>query len=121
MPLYSVDDKKIITTIPYNKKYRLYRSRLTNAEYDAIVDELNRRIDSNEVHTSSWIPGSDWTGTVYEPIYTKACNYDVDEAGKCFGLFLWVVMMNRPENWSFGHYKKKDIPIEGLTYFIVHI
>jgi hypothetical protein len=119
--LYSVDDGKIITRIPYESKYRLSRNRLSDEEYNAIVDELNRRIDSNEVHTSSWIPGSDWTGTVFEPIYSKACNEDVEEAGKCFGLILWVVMMNRAETWSFGHYMKNDIPIEGLTYFIVNV
>jgi hypothetical protein len=119
--LYSVDDGKVITNIPYASKYRLYRGRLSDQEYNAIVEELNRRIDTNEIHTSSWIPGSDWTETVYEPIYYKACNEDVEEAGKFFGLILWVVMMNRPEMWSFGHYSKNDILIEGLTYFIVHI
>jgi predicted MPP superfamily phosphohydrolase len=118
--VYSVDEEKVITRIPYKSKYRLYRCRLSDVEYNAIVEELNRKIDSNEVHTSSWLPGSDWTDTVYEPIYSKACNEDIDEAGKCFGLFLWVVMMNRPETWAFGRYKKGDIPIEGLTYFIVN-
>ena len=87
----------------------------------AIVDELNGRIDTNDIHTSSWIPGSDWSATVFDPIYKKACLQDEEDAGKCFGLFLWVVMMDRPEAWAFGRYEKNQIPIEGLTCFRVNV
>jgi len=117
MPLYSIESQSVIMSIPYKKKYRLYRSRLSEDEYDAIANELNSRIDSNEVHTSSWLPGSDWIGTVYEPIYSKVCNEDIEESGKCFGLILWVVMMNRTEKWSLGRYNKNNIPIEGINVF----
>ena len=44
--------------------------------YQAIIDELNRRIDENpEVHTAGWIPGHNWKGTVFYPIYL-ACKKD---------------------------------------------
>ncbi|UCE66755.1 MAG: hypothetical protein JSU85_01710 [Candidatus Zixiibacteriota bacterium] len=117
--LYSTGQNREITYIPHERDYNLWRGRLSEDEYRAIIDELNNRIDSDEVHTSSWIPGSDWTDTVFQPIYEKACNYDERLSGKCFGLFLWVVMMNRPEFWAFGRYEKDGIPIEGLTYFRV--
>ena len=43
-----------------------------------MVDELNKRIDENpEVHTAGWIPGHDWTGTVFYPIYL-ACKKDTN-------------------------------------------
>jgi hypothetical protein len=119
--LYQIDDGKFVDYIPYEPSFRVWRSRLADQEYDAIVNELNRRIDSDEVHTSSWIPGSDWNGTVYEPIYTKACLRDESDSAKCFGLILWVVMMQRPEAWAFGHYEKDGIPIAGLTYFRVEV
>lgn len=95
------------------------KKRLSEDEFQAIVFELNNRIDSKQILTSSWIPGSDWTGTVFEPIYSKACNCLVEEAGKFFGLILWVVMMDRPEKWAYGHYEKNNVPIQGLTYFLV--
>jgi len=47
----------------------------------------------------------------------EACGEDEEMAAKCFGLILWVVMMEREETWSFGKYEKHGIPIEGLTYF----
>jgi hypothetical protein len=118
--LYSIDHRKVINDIPYEKDYRRWRDRLTEAEYGAITDELNTRIDGGEIHTSSWIPGNNWAGTVYESIYTKACEYDAKESGKCFGLFLWMVLREREEYWAFGRYEKNGVPINGLTYFIVH-
>jgi hypothetical protein len=119
--LYSIDENKIINYIPHERDFRIWRNRLTDAEYQAIVDELNDRVNGDEIHTSSWIPGSDWTRTVWEPIYTKACQNNEVESGLCFGLIVWVVMMQHPETWSFGRYEKNGIPIRGLTYFRVHL
>jgi len=116
--LVSIEGKPI-TKIPYKVSYDILRKRLSDEEFDAIVEELNNRINSEQVLTSSWIPGSDWSNTVFFPIYSKACNNDVKEAAKFFGLILWVVMMNRSENWAYGHYEKNNIPIQGLTYFKV--
>lgn len=97
--------------------FDIWRSRLTAEQFGAICTELWGRIEGGEVHTSSWMPGSDWTGTVFEPIYTRACLHNMDASGRCFGLFLWVVMMHHPEVWGFGRYEKDGIPIEGLTCF----
>jgi len=115
--LYSIDTKSYITAIPHKKNFDVWRGRLSDIEYNAIVDELNARISEHEINTSSWIPGSDWTDTVYEPIYTKACGYNEEISGKCFGLILWVVLMNHPDVWAFGRYEKDGMPIEGITYF----
>lgn len=115
--LYSIDQDCYIDHIPYENDYKRWRSRLTDAEYEAIAAELESRIEGGEIHTSSWIPGDDWTGTVYDPIYQKACNRDPIASGKCFGLFLWVVLKNHSDVWGFGRYEKDGIPIRGLTYF----
>lgn len=39
--LYSIDSCKYITKVPHRKEFNLWISRLSTAEYDAIVDELN--------------------------------------------------------------------------------
>lgn len=117
--LYSIDEDKIINYIPHENEFSVWRGRLSDLEYQTIVEELNRRIEGTEIQTSSWIPGSDWTGTVFDPIYRKACLNDIIDSGLCFGLIVWVVMMERPETWAFGRYEKDGIPIRGLTYFQV--
>ena len=115
--LYSLEKNKYIKDIPYKDEFEKWKSSLTNKQYDAIVNKLNNKIDGDEIHTSSWIPGSDWRGTVYQPIYDIACNKNKDAAAKFFGLILYKVIIERDEVWSFGRYKKDGVPIEGLTYF----
>ena len=115
--LYSIDSGKKITRIPYLQDYKRWRSRLTDTEYDAIYKELMFQISGSKIKTSSWIPGSDWTGTVYQPIYDKACDQDVNASAKFFGLIVWHVFMEHDEWWSFGRFQLGNIPIDGLTYF----
>lgn len=91
-------------------------SKLNSKDYQAIVDELNSRIDGSDINTSSWIPGNDWTGSVFEPLY-HACNQNIEASGLFFGLLLYDLMMNRPDVWGFGRYEKDGIPIKGMTYF----
>jgi hypothetical protein len=115
--LYAIDSKQYIRDIPHRRFYDTCRARLTDAQYQSVFEALDRRVDSNEIHTSSWIPGANWMGTVYQPIYDTACHYDETAAAQFFGLILWHVMLERPEAWSFGRYEKNNLPIEGLTYF----
>jgi hypothetical protein len=115
--LYSIDSGKRITRIPHKQEYDIWRSRLTDEQFDAIYSDLMSRIEGSEIQTSSWIPGAHWGGTVFHPIYENACRMDQSAAAKFFGLILWKVVMDHEEPWSFGRYEKDGIPIEGLTYF----
>jgi len=115
--LYSVDTQSEIKSIPHRAEFDVWRNRLSSQEYDAIVSELQHRIESDEIHTSSWIPGGDWTDTVFQPIYKRACHCDPVAAAKCFGLILWKVLLDNEDFWGFGRYDKNGIPIQGLTYF----
>ena len=117
--LFSLPDMKEITRMPHTSEYVRWCSALdgTDSEaYDKIHDELNCRFDSREVDTSSWIPGSDWTGSVFEPVYI-ACNFDEVASALFFGLLVWQVLMDREDCWSFGRYEKSGVPIKGMTYF----
>ena len=120
MALYSINGRgrtKQITYTPHEAEFNLWRSRLTSNQVDAIRSELRNRIDGDEIHTAGWMPGNDWTGTVWEHIYTDACQYNVELSGYCFGLFVWQEIQEHPEAWSFGRYEKGGIPIDSLTYF----
>lgn len=118
--LYSVSPFKPIKHTPHEDFFDQCRSKLTDAEYDAIVHELVQRISGDEVHTSSWMPGSDWAGTVFEPL-ERICGGDRDVSGRLFGLIVWKVFQNHPDTWSFGRYEKNSLPIKGMTYFIVKV
>ncbi len=115
--LYSVDSQSYVSAIPHRSDFDIWRSRLSDQEYEAIVNELRSKIECDEIHTSSWIPGAIWTDTVFQPIYEKACRYDPEAAAKCFGLILWAVLLEDDDVWGFGRYEKDGVPIEGMTYF----
>lgn len=118
--LYSIDNlNQPIRTIPYRDRYDIWMDHLGMTAHDAVIAELDRRIDGTNVQTSSWMPGK-WEGTVFMSIY-EACGYDEIEAGLFFGLLVWETFLNRPEAWSFGRYSVGDIPIRGLTYFRIHL
>lgn len=119
--LINLDTLKPITFIPHQKEYDTWKKRLTSVEFDAIFEELENKISSGEIHTSSWMPGSDWSGTVYQPIFEKACLRNEESAAQFFGLILWVVMQSHPDPWGFGRYQINEIDIKGLTYFRIHI
>jgi hypothetical protein len=112
-------EPKRITSLPRHDFFELCRSRLSLERYQTIKNELHARIQGGEVHTSSWIPGSNWEETPFQPIYETACGQNHDLAGRFFGIVLWEVMMEREEAWAFGRYEKDGVPIEGMTYFRV--
>ena len=117
--LYSVPDLTRIVEVPHSVDYQRWRAALAQFDpnaYGRIHDWLNSRFDQREVDTSSWIPGSDWTGTVFEAVY-YACGENPEVAALFFGLLVWQVVMDREDCWSFGRYEKEGIPIRGMTYF----
>ena len=117
MPLFNIDDPDHpVTSIPYEKDFNIVRARLTDQEYQAIVDELSQRVASNEVNTAGWMPGKYWDGTVFMPIYL-ACRENEEVAARFFGQLVWKLFMDRPEDWSSGRYEKDGIPISSRTYF----
>lgn len=118
MPLIDVITEKPLP-LPHYKDFNRWRKGLSDEEFNLIIEDLNRKIDGDEIHTAGWMPGSDWQGTVYMPIYEKACGSDFEQAALFFGLLVWSVFMKRPEAWACGRYEKEGIPIKSMTYFRV--
>jgi hypothetical protein len=85
-----------ITRVPYEAEYRSFMSRMTSEEITEIKSALNEKIEGTEIQTAGRMPGSDWTGTVYQPVYEKAARCDYGTAARCFGLMVWEVFMERP-------------------------
>ena len=82
--LISVDTGSKVTKLPHARDYARWRKNISDADYDKVVDAINQQVDANDVNTAGWMPGSDWTGTVYEPLY-YACGKNEIQSG----LFFW--------------------------------
>ena len=118
--LYSIDSGKYVDTLPHKKDFDRWMRNLSADDYEKIQETLNKQIQLNDINTSSWIPGNDWTGTVYQPIY-HACGNSKEASGLFFGLILFNLLMNRADAvWGFGRFEKDGVPIRGTTYFIIN-
>lgn len=120
--LYAINGEiNKITEIPHEKLYRTLKLRLDPDEFKAIEDELNIKISGKEVNTSTFLLGHNWFGTVYEPIYTKACRGKREVSAKFFGTVLWTILMKRQDSWAFERYKMDNRDIKGTTYFRINL
>lgn len=121
MALYSIPDMKQITRVPHDRENRSIINRIPQEQLQAIRGELNRLIDSvanspKELITAGWLPGRDWTGTVWDAIYIAA-NRDYDRAAMIFGALVFETIIERPEKWSLGKYQVDGREIGSTTYF----
>lgn len=114
--LFGDDFSHEISKIPHLKEFKIWKSRLSEDNYEKIVKELKKVMLLNEVQTSSWIPGSNWNGSVFEPLY-EACERDQESAAKFFGLILYQVVMDDEGFWGMTRAINRGVPIKGLTYF----
>jgi hypothetical protein len=117
--LIDIDTGRTLQDVPFKDDFNTLRSRLTVEEFDAAVECINRLIDDAgaEIATAGWLPGNDWTGTPFEPIFSKAAAKNQALGGKLFGLLVWYTIMQRPERWGSGRYKKDGVEIRSRTYF----
>ena len=114
--LFDLDGARV-TGVPYQSDYRTYMARMTTGEIAAIKKALNEMIDGTEINTAGWMPGADWSGTPFDPIYQKAARKNPNAAARCFGLMVWEVFMERPEQWFSGRFEKDGQPLSSRTYF----
>ena len=123
MPLIDFDHGGItVKQVPFLPKYRAYLRRLAHKVHPKAIDTAKRAFHA-ELHdgivTTSWVPGADWRGTAYQPLYDAVS--DPQEAAKFFGLVACECVLERcfehDEDWGYGHYEKDGIPIKGRTYF----
>jgi hypothetical protein len=103
--LYWVESFEKVTKLSFENKYYRWLQALDPSELEPITNELNRVFDRSEIETSSWIPGSDWTGTVYQPMYEKAANRNSEIAAQIFGLTVFKIAIDRSDKWVTGRYQ----------------
>jgi hypothetical protein len=117
--LIDIDTNNVLNRIPYRTEFDSLRKRLSDAEFEAMVARVNELIDQagGEIATAGWLPGADWTGSPFEPIYTKAARGDFQRSALFFGQLVWYAVMQRPEPWGSGRYNLDGREIGSRTYF----
>ena len=50
-------------------------------------------------------------------IHFKIIIRSEEQSDLCFGLIVWYVFFNRQDEWYFGRFENKGVPIKGMTYF----
>lgn len=117
--LIDIDTDKEIDRIPGRREFDILRARLSVAEFDAMVARIDQLIDEAgaEIATAGWLPGSDWRGTPFQPIYEKAAREDFGRSAMFFGQLVWYTVMRRHERWGSGRYQVDGRDIGSRTYF----
>ena len=117
--LINIDTGKVVDRVPGRQEFDVLRGRLSEAEFDAMVIRINELIDEagSEIATAGWLPGSDWRGTPFQPIYDKAAREDFTRSAMFFGQLVGYAVMKRPERWGSGRYEVDGRDIGSRTYF----
>jgi hypothetical protein len=117
--LIDIDSGNVIDRVPGRQEFDLLRSRLSDIEFEAMVARINELIDEAgaQIATAGWLPGSDWRGTAFQPIYSKAAREDFGRSALFFGELVWYTVMQRPERWGSGRYQVDGRDIGSRTYF----
>jgi hypothetical protein len=115
--LYSIDSNSYIWTIPHREDFDIWRSRISDHEYESIAEEIANKMRSDELSAIEWTSDTGWIDSSLKPIYEKACRCDESAAKKFFGLIIWAILLEHEAVWGFGSYNRENIQIEGLTFF----
>jgi hypothetical protein len=111
-----------ITEVPHRKELEAMLGRMSAAEIEAINAALDAKLEEiapGKAISASWIPGHDWTGTPFMPIYAKACRMDFAASAGAFGKIFMSRIIGHPDLWrSIKQPKDKKDP-DGLetTYY----
>ena len=109
---------QVITRVPFQSDFNLWKRRMTTTAIAAIKADIHSVLSSGEIHTTSWMPGDNWLGTPNDAIWRYGTKQDPVAAAKCYGLFVMECVLEREnEDWGSGHYEKDGYPIKGRTYF----
>ena len=118
--LISIDSGKVATKVPHKKDFDGWRKNISDEDYEKVVEAINEKIDASDINVAGWIPGHDWTGTVYEPLY-YACGKNVVQSGFFFGLIVFKTLMERTDYvWAFGRFDINGKAVKSMTYILTN-
>lgn len=105
-----------VKRLPHREQFEAWRNRISDEDYERAVEAIKMLIHDKGEFNSSFLPGSDWTGTAFEPLY-EACGRNVTHAGYFFGLIVWSVVMEDEDAWVFKPSDKGEGDPLGTFYW----
>jgi hypothetical protein len=128
-----------VKAIDYPEDFNRRWDLIPPEQRTAMLDEINRRLDhllanpnpnwgsvmntsieGGRTNPATGVQG-DWTGTVFDPIYSIACNLSETQSALLFGTLWKKVIIDRDELWigirPDPTFPTKGITLQGKTYF----
>ncbi|MEE9615332.1 MAG: hypothetical protein V3W31_10360 [Thermodesulfobacteriota bacterium] len=110
-----------LTNMPHKEQYDNWMQNLGRDDYrgvlDAIHDVLDDARDKSEPVYSARIPGREWEGTPYKPIYI-ACNKDWNASRLFYGQLCWEAVQSHEADWTVIAEERGDDQQGGKIYFV---
>lgn len=104
-----------ITSIPHKVDYDRWMNGITQDQHDKVIETIHKAIDGKDIFNASFIPGAEWEGTPFMPLY-EACDRDVTNAAYFYGILCWLAVQSHSDEWIC--YKNSESNIgRGWTYF----
>jgi hypothetical protein len=114
--LFDPFTKKPVTNVWHEENWQRWRPLLTQSEYDAIQEEMHKRLDVQQFFNTSWEPGHEWEHP-FLPIYVAVGQNEL-KAKLFWGLIAQVTIMEHPLDFGYKKNEKLDGDREpGTTYF----
>ncbi len=113
--LYDVDQNEH-TEMIHSSDYDRWRRRLSDEDHQRVIAALHQIMNENDIFKSSYLPGTNWNGTPYQPIYYAVGESEID-AALFYGLLVWEAVQQHMNEWYFIKQQESDDQPTGMTYF----
>ena len=111
MSLCDLSDR-LATEIPHRADYEMVCARLSDSGVAALFGEIRTRL-MPDLNVAGWIPPASWAGTPFSDLF-EACGRNIALASNMVGVFVWVVLMNEPDQWYF---LRSETMAKSMVYF----
>ena len=56
--LYSIDTGKYVSSLPHKRDFDRWKSHISDADYQKVVDVINEKIDEKDINTADGYPAA---------------------------------------------------------------
>ena len=111
------NDGKPMNDTPHEGEFRDWRSRISDADYQAMEDAINAYVDGQrKSFCTSGMPRESAIDEAFPPL-RAACRGSDEQSVMFFGNIVWRVLMERDDEWHFLPADRESDHMRGAIYF----